>query len=424
MNNVDHIRAILDLQFKGAAQANQIDKAMKDIEKSVNTAQVKVKGLNGALLGFSLSALFAGMALKRLGENIIKSLVKTYMTATDEQSRFNQALLGVQASFEFLKFSIMDALGNSDLVLGMIDAIISLTNTTSAFVNKHPFISKLIGLFAVGAALVGGFIMVIGQIGSALVGAQSFVTLFGESLKGITLTTGTPWVAAVLAVAAAAYVIYDYFKKHPEAIKLVEAEMLELKKSFSSVWDSIKLVLSAIGINLPDVGKFAVATLITMLKGLNFVLQAVADNFKAVALGIRAVTIPGAIKPFLDFVTDTERIGNRIETGIGLLSGSTYNDVLKQLDTIEMAQKKIENDRAIMSIPGQPSPFGSSKLPTFELPKVTLSGTTNTSATNITIITSPPTQEGYYVPNERDIADAWQRGYEEVYNRKLGSTMG
>lgn len=139
------------------------EKAKRVAAQQAKEAENAQRKMQGNMLSFGLSALFTGMAIKRLGDQILNSLVKTYMQATDEQSKFNQQLMGVQASFEFLKFSIIDALGNSDFVIGFIEMLININNIVGEFISKHSKVAALIGLFTGTAIVGGGILMVIGQ---------------------------------------------------------------------------------------------------------------------------------------------------------------------------------------------------------------------------------------------------------------------
>lgn len=177
----------------------------KNTESRLKFLNQQVNALKGGMMSFGLSALFTGMALKRLGQTILTSLVKTYMQATDEQSRFNQQILAVQASFEFLKFSIMDALGNSELVVKLIEGFIEVVNWVSEFVNKHPMIAKVVGLFLILAIVVGTIGMFVGQMVLAMLGFIGLTEILGITGGALMLTLGSyilVIVAALLVVSA------------------------------------------------------------------------------------------------------------------------------------------------------------------------------------------------------------------------------
>lgn len=181
--SVDRLIQQIEFKIKDArrvqSQMAQVDKSVKNIDQNLKKANDGLANLNKNLLQFGLSALFGGMALKRLGTGIMKSLVETYMKATDEQNIFFQKLQSVQAAFEFLKFSIFDALSQSELVINLIDGFINLINWVSEFVNKHPLIARLFVAFAIGGIILGGILMVIGQLGLGFLGVLSAMELFG-----------------------------------------------------------------------------------------------------------------------------------------------------------------------------------------------------------------------------------------------------
>ena len=190
-NFVDRLLLLFEVQNNNALVA------IRQTENALKKVAATQKIVTGSMLSFGLSMLFTGMALKKLGENILNSLVKTYMQATDEQNRFNQEIMAVQASFEFLKFSIMDALGNSDFVIGFIEMLISLNNVVSEFINKHPLISATIGAFAVGTIVVGGLMMVIGQTILGILGLIAGFVLLQIVMASTTASNILGWFSAI-----------------------------------------------------------------------------------------------------------------------------------------------------------------------------------------------------------------------------------
>ncbi len=165
--SVDRLIQQIEMKIKGQNKIKKTQTQFTSLNKVIGKTTKKVRGmgkeLQGAIFQFGIGALFAGMALKRLGLGIIKSLVETYTKATDSQNIFFQKLQGVQAAFEFLKFSIFDALSQSELVISLIDGFIQLTNWVSKFVAKHPLLAKLFVAFAIGAIIMGTALQVLGQ---------------------------------------------------------------------------------------------------------------------------------------------------------------------------------------------------------------------------------------------------------------------
>ncbi len=183
-------------KFTNKFVSNQ-DIMQRQITETNKKMDVGMRQLRTNMLGFGLSMLFTGMALKRLGDAILKSLIKTYLTATDEQNKFAQQLLGVQASFEFLKFSIVDALSQSDLVIGFINGLIQLINRISEFISKHPKVALFIGTFAALAIAIGGPLMVIGQVTLGILGLIAGKALLIKKIEVLKATKFVKWLTSV-----------------------------------------------------------------------------------------------------------------------------------------------------------------------------------------------------------------------------------
>lgn len=182
--------------------------SFKNVESRLKFLEQQTNSLSKGMMSFGLSALFTGMAIKRLGQTMLTSLVKTYMSATNEQQILNQEVLAVQASFEFLKFSIMDALSNSDLVLTLIDGLINMVNWISEFVNQHPLIAKMIVAFLVFAIVIGTIGMIIGQVTLALLGMIGLSYILAPVLKAVAAIGLTPILFTILIIIAVIAVLW------------------------------------------------------------------------------------------------------------------------------------------------------------------------------------------------------------------------
>ena len=137
-----------------------LDKSMK---KSLAESAHNAKRLRGNLLGAGLGMLFLGMAIQRYSMNMLKGLFKTYSTIMGEGTKFNEQTNSLSAAFEFLKFSIMDALGNSELFAALVEWIVGAVNWISEFISLHPWIGKVIlGLLIMGV-VVGSLMLIYGQ---------------------------------------------------------------------------------------------------------------------------------------------------------------------------------------------------------------------------------------------------------------------
>jgi hypothetical protein len=112
-----------------------------------------------------LSVMFTGMMVDRALSGALRSISNTYERATENQTALGQATMGLTASWEFLKFSIFNALDQPG-IRWMIDGLINIVNWVSEGVNKFPLLTAsvlgLVGLFAIGgkfATAIGGLAM-------------------------------------------------------------------------------------------------------------------------------------------------------------------------------------------------------------------------------------------------------------------------
>jgi len=159
----------------------RVEKAVGDITGATEEAARKVKT---NMLGMGLSFLFTGMALKRFAQAMLKNVFNAYSQIMGEGSRFMEQTNKIRAAFGFLKFSIVDALANSELFAAMVDWIINLVNGISEFVAVHPLVARLLLLFLGFLVIVGGLSMVFGQTVLAIIGWMSLMELKGMTTFG------------------------------------------------------------------------------------------------------------------------------------------------------------------------------------------------------------------------------------------------
>lgn len=249
-------------------------------DKAKQVAQQGIRKLRTNMLGFGLSALFTGMAIKRLGDAIIKSLVKTYLMATDEQSKFNQQLIAVQASFEFLKFSIVDALSQSDLVIGFIEGLIQLTNRISEFVSKHPLVAKLIGLFSVTAIVGGGLLMVIGQTTLGILGLIAGFELFKDAMIAVKGLGIVKWLKTLKVASWASLGPYIIFPALLLLAVLAFKKLKDITGSWGNAFKAVGIFILAI---LAFIGDAIIETLLLPIRAVVAILNLLIKGFNALA---------------------------------------------------------------------------------------------------------------------------------------------
>ena len=158
-------------------------KALKKIEKGADKGKKSINGMNGALISFSLSMLFFGMALKNFSQNLIKDLGNVFMLLADEMNVGVKRVMELQASLQFLKFVLFDTFANSALFGTFVEFIVNAVNALSEFVQKHPELTTMFFIFLAIGVVLGGMLLLLGIMGSSLSGLIAGFTI----LEGLTL---------------------------------------------------------------------------------------------------------------------------------------------------------------------------------------------------------------------------------------------
>lgn len=159
------------------------------VNKSLKVATKSAYEFDGAML----SLMFGFMQLGRLGSSGFRAIFNTFNKVEDNTSALSNATLGLSASWEFLKFSIFNAL-DQPWFINFLEWIISAINWVSDFINKWPAVGIAIvaafGVLAVGGAIgtfLAGFMLfwdaVIAKIGG------SFIAMTGAGSGGASATT-------------------------------------------------------------------------------------------------------------------------------------------------------------------------------------------------------------------------------------------
>jgi hypothetical protein len=138
-------------------------KSSKQVVAGNKENTTSTKAFTSAMLGMGLSFLFTGMAIKRFAQGLLKNVFNAYAQVMGEGSRFAEQTNALKAAFGFLKFSIVDALANSELFASMIAGVVSLVNWISQFVAKHPLIAQIFLIFLALLLVFGALAMVFGQ---------------------------------------------------------------------------------------------------------------------------------------------------------------------------------------------------------------------------------------------------------------------
>jgi hypothetical protein len=118
-----------------------------------------------------LSFLFFGMAMQRTAQTVMKTTTRAFMDVARSGSVAGDALIGLNAEFAYLKFSVGQAIGEA--LAPLLPIITSIVRGFSSFVREHPEET----FFAIASVLaIGGAMSMMGQVGLFLQGLGQFKT--------------------------------------------------------------------------------------------------------------------------------------------------------------------------------------------------------------------------------------------------------
>jgi len=166
-----------------------VDKATKPIRNIIGSLLKMDKANNKTRRSFfasSFGLMFLGRRLTSFADTAIKAITNAYTSAVDESNMFLKEVIGLQASFEFLKFSIFDALTQSELFIPLIDGVISMINAFAKFISQHPRVAEIVAVMVGWGAAGGTLLTALGMIKIAVRGLGG---AFGPFLLAIVIIT-------------------------------------------------------------------------------------------------------------------------------------------------------------------------------------------------------------------------------------------
>jgi hypothetical protein len=204
----------LKLKRKVAAQERQVLQEKESAQRKFATRSLQR----------NLSGMFFWMQVARVSNQALRSMSNTYKTATQGNSDLDKSTTGLSAAWEFLKFSIVNAL-NTEWVFAFISGVKNAVDWTSNLINEHEWL---------GAAIFGAFaLLFVG--GTIAMGLHQFLLWYNtffmaKILAGTQATVGTSAATSGITGAFATmmsalkvmlgaglilYVAYDIFKNGP-----------------------------------------------------------------------------------------------------------------------------------------------------------------------------------------------------------------
>lgn len=136
-------------------------KKLKDINNKLDEGMQKMGKMRIAMMSIGLSFLFTGMAIKRFFGSALRSIWNTYKEVIDVNDKFFKATQRLSAAWEFFKFSLIDALGQSPMFMMLIEAVIQLVNW---FGRLSPEMKTVIAWIVILGLVFGTLMMIGGQM--------------------------------------------------------------------------------------------------------------------------------------------------------------------------------------------------------------------------------------------------------------------
>ena len=239
VNNIDVIIRTLYKRTGLKASVKDLNRLQFTVRKSgqvVDSMTGKFVKTNDVMRGLGkqvgrfkmgwLSVMFAAMLVNRIMMNLFKNMRDTFKKVGGKMHPLNIAMTRLEASFTYLKYSIMEAVGPllEKFLIWIADLAVWIS-------DLDPGVLKAI---AIGLAAIGAV------AGIALVGAQ--LALLFNGVKGLTggkiLMAFGPggWLIAGLAALAAIGVIAIF--KDPKKIEILKDIFRDMKPALDAVVDA------------------------------------------------------------------------------------------------------------------------------------------------------------------------------------------
>jgi hypothetical protein len=147
--------------------------AFQTLSKSMK--QTYTQGSQMERLGPMFAFMFGGMQMQRLGQGILRFVLPSMEKLDNYVSDGTKRVNAMNASFQFLKFSMFETLTQTPMFKNFVDLVITAANWLSKVVAEHPWLVKVaaafgafataVGTLAFGAGIFNQFAMMAGYLG-------------------------------------------------------------------------------------------------------------------------------------------------------------------------------------------------------------------------------------------------------------------
>lgn len=254
-----------------------------------------LKDFQARMLAIGLSALFFGMFIRRFLGGIARSAVNAYMEIQGRHGEFTIAVNRLAGAWEFLKFSIMDALQEAGVLDWIIDKLIALVDW---FSELSPTTQKWIGILVIVGLVASFLLFIFGQFMLGIVGITKVWGAFAVGSKAAILGT-----AGYLALAtAAALLLVGSFVLAHKLMEKIGPSWEGYLTSFGTLVAGLAVGFKLLGFAiLKSLGPIAVlAAFVSLL----FLARELTDNWKD-AFILAGLSIVRALQHIFTFIVSS-----------------------------------------------------------------------------------------------------------------------
>ena len=212
---------------------------LQRLSAQLEKQQKLYRGLQRAMLATALSILFTGFAIRRLTDKAFRGMFQTMQQAVGDTHRFSVATNQLRANWEFLKFTLMDALMQSGLFDWVVGKLVSLIQWVAGLDDKWKvLIVKVMAALAVigtvfifvgqGILLLAGnitaIIKVFGFLGKVVGGLWKLGVLAFKGIGAAIAAVSWPviaLIAAVVAIVGGLYFLLKHWKLVTNFLKIL-----------------------------------------------------------------------------------------------------------------------------------------------------------------------------------------------------------
>jgi len=217
---------------KSRTEVMRFNKGIRQAGRVIETTTTGIQRFKMHLL----SVMFFGMLVQRVFMDLANTGVEAMMKISEGQTTAGMAITRLSAAFQFLKYSIGDAIGTA--LLPHLDVIIDTIDAVADWIEQNPELTA--GIISVGAAAGTAFFL-IGTLGLGLQGVSTLLG-FGPGGAGLLAQLGGSGglVGVMVAVGGAAAIASAMWQSNWADIQTTtKTQGNALIGLFSNIYDSL-----------------------------------------------------------------------------------------------------------------------------------------------------------------------------------------